>query len=153
LTYKIPRSVLVVIYCTDASDGVARALLIERADHPGFWQSVTGSLDSEDEPLLNTCQREVMEETGIHAPTSSFDDLQISNVYGIYPHWRKRYAPGVLENTEHVFSLRVPYSTAVRLAPLEHLSHQWLPLASAAMACFSWTNAKAIEMLQARLSS
>jgi dihydroneopterin triphosphate diphosphatase len=153
LIYKIPRSVLVVIYCTDASDGVARALLIERADHLGFWQSVTGSLESEDEPLLSTCQREVMEETGINAPTTAFDDMEISNVYSIYPHWRKRYAPGVLENKEHVFSLQVPYFTPVRLSPAEHLNHQWLPLTMAAMACFSWTNAKAIEMLHARLSS
>jgi dihydroneopterin triphosphate diphosphatase len=151
LIYKVPRSVLVVIYCTDASDGIARALLIERADHPGFWQSVTGSLDTDDEPLLSTCQREVMEETGITVPLEAFENMQISNVYSIYPHWRKRYAPGVVENTEHVFALRVPHQSPVQLAPAEHLSHQWLPLATAAMACFSWTNAKAIEMLNARL--
>ena len=41
--FKIPRSVLVVIH-TPALD----VLLIERADRPGLWQSVTGSLDAED---------------------------------------------------------------------------------------------------------
>ena len=40
-------------------------LLLERADAPGFWQSVTGSKDSADEPLVETCVREVAEETGI----------------------------------------------------------------------------------------
>ena len=38
---KIPESVLVVIH-TPALD----VLLIERADKPGFWQSVTGSKDA-----------------------------------------------------------------------------------------------------------
>ena len=58
--FKIPRSVLVVIH-TPALD----VLLIERADKPGYWQSVTGSLDAEDEPLVATAWREVAEETGI----------------------------------------------------------------------------------------
>ena len=57
---KIPESVLVVIY-TPALD----VLLIERADAPGFWQSVTGSKDAVDEPLASTAMREVAEETGI----------------------------------------------------------------------------------------
>ena len=39
--FKIPRSVLVVIH-TPALE----VLLIERADKPGYWQSVTGSLDA-----------------------------------------------------------------------------------------------------------
>jgi dihydroneopterin triphosphate diphosphatase len=155
--------VLVVIYCTDAPvDGVARnngefeakALLIERADHPGFWQSVTGSLDAEDEPLRTTCRREVEEETGIVAREEDFEDLELTNIYTIYSHWRKRYAPGVVENTEHVYALRVPFSTYasnIVLSPNEHLSYQWLPFEKAAMTCFSWTNAKALQHLQARL--
>ena len=43
---KIPESVLVVIHTAELS-----VLLIERADKPGFWQSVTGSKDRLDEPL------------------------------------------------------------------------------------------------------
>jgi dihydroneopterin triphosphate diphosphatase len=152
--------VLVVIYCTDAPasnapSGVeARALLIERADHPGFWQSVTGSLDTEDEPLLATCRREVEEETGIRVSEADFEDLELTHTYSIYPHWRKRYAPGVVENTEHVYALRVPfaiYANSIVLTPNEHLNYQWLPLAKAAMTCFSWTNSKALQRLQARL--
>jgi dihydroneopterin triphosphate diphosphatase len=145
--------VLVVIYCTDAPTAhgpEARALLIERADHPGFWQSVTGSLDAEDEPLRAACQREVAEETGITANQVDFQDLESTNVYTIYPHWRKRYAPGVVENTEHVYALRVPferYASSIVLAPKEHTNYQWLPLAQAAMTCFSWTNVQAIKRL------
>jgi dihydroneopterin triphosphate diphosphatase len=155
--------VLVVIYCTDApveggepskGEFEAKALLIERADHPGFWQSVTGSLDAEDEPLRATCRREVEEETGIVASEADFEDLELTNIYSIYPHWQKRYAPGVVENTEHVYALRVPFSTyasKIVLSPDEHLRYQWLPIEKAAMTCFSWTNAKAIKALQARL--
>ena len=40
-------------------------VIIESADKPGYWQSVTGSLDSEGEALDATARREVLEETGI----------------------------------------------------------------------------------------
>ena len=137
---KIPISVLVVIHQPDG-----RVLLIERADKPGFWQSVTGSLDREDEPLEATAWREVGEETGITAGTLL--DWQLSNVYEIYPVWRHRYAPGVTHNTEHVFGLTVPAGTPVTLNPREHLRHEWLPWREAADRCFSPSNAEAILQL------
>ena len=144
---KIPESVLVVIHtpCLDV-------LLIERADKPGFWQSVTGSKDSVDEPLVQTCVREVGEETGIHigsaaVPLSALRDWNLANVYEIYPVWRHRYAPGVARNTEHVFGLTVPAATPVRLSPREHLRFAWLPWREAADRCFSPSNAEAVLQL------
>ncbi len=137
---KIPVSVLVVIHQPDG-----RVLLIERADKPGFWQSVTGSLDRDDEPLEATARREVAEETGITQGTLL--DWQLSNVYEIYPVWRHRYAPGVTHNTEHVFGLTVPAGTAVTLNPREHLRFEWLPWREAADRCFSPSNAEAILQL------
>lgn len=142
--FKIPESVLVVIH-TPALD----VLLIERADRPGYWQSVTGSKDALDEPLHTTCQREVAEETGIvigspAVPLAALRDWQLANVYEIYPVWRHRYAPGVTHNTEHVFGLTVPAGTPVVLSPREHLQHQWLPWREAADRCFSPSNAEAI---------
>lgn len=137
---KIPISVLVVIH---RSDG--QVLLIERADRPGYWQSVTGSLDAEDEPLLDTAWREVGEETGI--TQGELRDWGFSNVYEIYPRWRHRYADGVTHNTEHVFGLTVAGDTAVTLNPREHLQYQWLPWREAADRCFSPSNAEAILML------
>ena len=99
---KIPESVLVVIHTPEL-----QVLLLERADHPGFWQSVTGSKDRADEPLELTCRREVLEETGLDARAEGFrlQDWALENRYEIYPHWRHRYAPGVTHNTEHVFGL------------------------------------------------
>ena len=108
--FKIPESVLVVIHTPQLD-----VLLIERADHPGFWQSVTGSRDEVDEPLMQTAQREVMEETGIATAPAQWRDWGLSNVYEIYPAWRHRYAPGVHLNTEHVFGLCVPNACTVTL--------------------------------------
>ena len=138
--WKIPVSVLVVIHQPDG-----QVLLIERADKPGYWQSVTGSVDREDEPLQVTARREVAEETGIE--TGTLRDWQLSNVYEIYPVWRHRYAPGVTHNTEHVFGLTVPAGTPVQLSPREHLQYLWLPWREAADRCFSPSNAEAILQL------
>lgn len=139
---KIPESVLVLIH-TPALE----VLLLERADHPGFWQSVTGSRDSPDEPLVQTAVREVLEETGIAADASALRDWAVANVYDIYPQWLHRYAPGVTRNTEHVFSLCVPRRTRVTLSPREHTACQWLPWLEAADQCFSASNAEAVLQL------
>ncbi len=138
--YKIPESVLVVIH-TPALE----VLMLERADRPGFWQSVTGSRDSLDEPFQDTARREVFEETGISG--GQLLDWQLSNIYAIYPVWRHRYAPGVTHNTEHVFGLTVPAGTAVQLSPREHLQYRWLPWREAADLCFSPSNAEAVLQL------
>lgn len=142
--YKIPESVLVVIHTPDL-----QVLMLERADRPGFWQSVTGSLDAVDEPLAETARREVLEETGIvvGADGGRLRDWGLINVYEIYPVWRHRYAPGVSHNTEHVFGLSVAAGCAVRLAPREHLQYRWLPWRAAADLCFSPSNAEAILQL------
>ena len=153
--YKIPESVLVVIH-TQALD----VLLLERADRPGFWQSVTGSKDTLQESLFATAVREVREETGIliggdaadavsTVPVGNLLDWQLSNVYEIYPVWRHRYAPGITHNTEHVFGLQVPRTIPVTLAPREHLNMLWLPYREAADRCFSASNAEAILQLPA----
>lgn len=142
--FKIPESVLVVIHTPDL-----RVLLIERADHPGYWQSVTGSKDSLDEPPAETARREVLEETGfdIAAVGGELRDWNLANVYEIYPQWRHRYAPGVTRNTEHVFGLQLPGALTPTLSAREHLSWVWLPWHEAADRCFSPSNAEAVLQL------
>jgi dihydroneopterin triphosphate diphosphatase len=145
--WKIPESVLVVIH-TPALD----VLLIRRADANDFWQSVTGSKDLADEPLMLTAAREVAEETGIQCGEGTplaprLVDWQLSNVYEIYPGWRARYEPGVTHNTEHLFGLCVPERLVPVLAPREHTDWKWLPYREAADACFSPSNAEAILLL------
>jgi dATP pyrophosphohydrolase len=147
--YKIPESVLVVIHTAEL-----HVLLIERADRPGYWQSVTGSLDAVDEPLATTAARELFEETGIVADGEriALRDWQLANIYEIYPVWRHRYAPGVTQNTEHVFSVQVPRDIPILLSPREHLQHVWLPYLDAADKCFSSSNAEAILQLPRQLA-
>lgn len=165
--YKIPESVLVVVHSPELE-----VLLIERADKPGYWQSVTGSKDTLEEELTETAIREVFEETGIQVvaganefdprstplqaptvPLSNLRDWQLSNIYEIYPMWGYRYAPGVKHNTEHVFGLQVPRTIPITLAPREHINHVWLPYLQAADKCFSPSNAEAILQLPRYLST
>lgn len=140
---KIPESVLVVIHTA-----ALEVLLLERADAPGFWQSVTGSKDFPDEDWAATARRELLEETGI--ADGELVDWGLQNRYEIYPRWRHRYAPGVTHNLERVFGLRLPAPRTPRLAPREHSAFVWLPWAEAADRCFSPSNAEAILQLPAR---
>jgi dATP pyrophosphohydrolase len=146
VAYKIPVSVLVVVYTPEFD-----VLLLERADRPGFWQSVTGS-QHEGETLEQTAVREVAEETGVDARRYRLADWGVRNDYEIYLEWRWRYAPGVTHNTEHVFGLTLPHSMEVRIASREHLAFMWLPWREAADKCFSWSNAQAIRNLPERVS-
>lgn len=136
---KQPVSVLVVIHTTDLD-----VLLLERAAHPGLWQSVTGSREGDESPP-QTAWREVGEETGI--ATGHLDDWRIANTYTIFPAWRHRYPSGVSENVEHVFGLCLPGRIAITPAPDEHRAWQWLPWQEAAERCFSWSNRDAIRLL------
>lgn len=141
---KIPVSTLVVIHTPDL-----QVLLLERADRPGFWQSVTGS-QHQGEALRDTAIREVAEETGLDAAKHDLRAWNLQNVFEIYPVWRHRYAPEVTHNTEHVFGLVVPAPVPVRLSPREHLRYEWLPWADAAGRVFSWSNRRAILALPER---
>ena len=145
--YKIPVSTLVVIHTRDLD-----VLLLERADRPGFWQSVTGSQDP-GETLRETAIREVGEETGLEADAHRLTDWHTQNIYEIFPIWRHRYPPDITHNTEHVFGLLVPRDANIRIAPREHLRFEWLPYEQAAMKCFSWTNREAILSLPQRLAT
>ncbi|MEQ1602883.1 MAG: dihydroneopterin triphosphate diphosphatase [Methylophilaceae bacterium] len=140
--YKIPISVLVVIYTTDL-----QVLLIERADKAGFWQSVTGSVEESDTSLRDTAIREVREETGLDASLYNLTDWQVVNEYEIYAHWRYRYAPGVTHNCEHLFGLELPAPVAIKLAPNEHVRYEWVDWREAAKRVFSWTNVDALRRL------
>ena len=140
-SYKTPISALVLIHTSDL-----QVLIMERADKAGFWQSVTGSIEGDETPLQASI-REVFEETGLDATKYNLQDWQASNVYEIYPHWRYRYAPGVIENTEHLFGLELPSPLPIKLAPDEHVRYEWVDWREAATRVFSWTNIDALKRL------
>lgn len=145
--FKRPVSVLVVIHTSELE-----ILLLERALHPDYWQSVTGSQEN-DESLAETAAREVREETGIIATTTDIIDWKTTNTFEIFEEWRHRYAPNVYHNQEHVFSLEVERHTPVLISPTEHIAYCWLDYRSAADKVFSWTNRDAILQLPHRLAA
>ena len=145
--FKIPHSVLVIMY-TPARE----TLLIERADYPGFWQSVTGSQD-DGESFAQTAARELLEETGFDAANfGGVTDLHYENVYCIYPRWRHRYPPQTTHNRERCFAVRLPEKLAPKLAPREHVAFEWMPIERAAERVTSWSNAAALRSLAARFA-
>jgi dihydroneopterin triphosphate diphosphatase len=133
--YKRPESVLVIV-CTMTSE----ALMLQRVEPPDFWQSVTGSLRW-DETTAVAARRELREETGIDL--EPFDCRQ-SNRFPILPAWRRRYAPDVMTNVEHVFRVVRPVRPAVTLNPREHSRYRWLPREEAAGLASSWTDREAL---------
>jgi dihydroneopterin triphosphate diphosphatase len=142
MSRKLPVSVLVLVHTAERE-----VLLLERAAGAGFWQSVTGSLDRLDEPLAAAAAREVLEETGIDAAAGRLERWNVVYTFEIYPQWRHRFAPGVVQNVEHVFALALAARAPVRIAPEEHVAFTWLPWREAAAKCFSWSNRDAIVML------
>ena len=129
--YKIPVSVLVVIHTRDLD-----VLLLERADRPAFWQSVTGSQHDEGEMLRDTAIRETKEETGLDAADHVLIDWRKQNEFEIFPIWRRRYAPGITRNTEHVFGLTLPRQTPITIAPREHYNMRGCPGRRRPKKCF-----------------
>jgi dATP pyrophosphohydrolase len=142
--FKTPISALVLIHTVDL-----QVLIMERADKPGYWQSVTGSLEQAETPL-QTAIREVQEETGLDAAKYTLQDWHASNIYEIYPHWRHRYAPEVTHNTEHLFGLLLPEPLPIKMAPDEHVQYEWVDWREAAKRVFSWTNVDALSKLGER---
>ena len=142
--FKTPISALILIYTTDL-----QVLIMERADKAGYWQSVTGSLEVGETPL-HAAVREVCEETGLEATQYNLQDWKMSNVYEIYEHWRHRYAPGVIHNTEHLFALELPKTLPIKLTPDEHVRYEWVDWREAAKRVFSWTNVEALRKLGER---
>ena len=131
---------MIVIY-TEAGE----FLLLERCRPPGFWQSVTGSLEW-GELADAAARREVTEETGI--TQGVLVNLQWTQVYEILPAFGKVYAPGVTLNLEHAFSLRLPGRVPVTLSASEHVRFRWVPDSEAVEAASSSTNRAVIEELR-----
>ena len=90
MKFKLPVSVLVLVHTVQRE-----VLLLERALRPGYWQSVTGSLDTMDELLERAAAREVREETGIDAARGRLERWNVVYTFEIYKQWRHRFAPGV----------------------------------------------------------
>ncbi len=140
MTYKLPQSVLVVIYAAST----ARVLMLQRCDDNTFWQSVTGSIEPGETPM-QAAVREIKEELSIDiiGEGLQLDNLQRCIEFEIFPQFRHRYAPGVTHNQEHWFRLVLPDEFQVILS--EHLTARWMTKLDAISIARSWSNLQAIE--------
>lgn len=138
MAYRRAESALVVIYSHQG-----QVLLLQRADYPDFWQSVTGTLEQGESPEA-CARREVAEETGFQYQHGHLINRHQVNRYAIYPHWRHKYAPGDDYNQEHVFEFVVSSCLNVSLQPREHINYQWVEAKEAASRVFSPSNREAI---------
>jgi dihydroneopterin triphosphate diphosphatase len=138
--FRRPESVLIVIH----TEG-GQFLLLERRRPPGFWQSVTGSMEW-GETADAAARREVIEETGIRQGV--LVNLQWTQVYEILPAFGKVYAPGITQNLEHAFSLRLRDRVPVVLSDAEHAQFRWVAAADAMEAASSSTNRAVIAELR-----
>ena len=137
---KRPESVLVVVYTA-----TGEVLQLRRREPADFWQSITGSLNPGESPMV-AARRELREETGL-AADADLTDTGVINRYPIHPAWRHRYAAGVRENVEHVFTLALPARATISISRDEHLDYAWLPYAEAAARAGSATDRAAILAL------
>ena len=140
LTYKNNQSVLVVIY----AESTNRVLMLQRQDDSTFWQSVTGTLETNETPR-ETAIREVWEEIGlkIEENSTALFDCKESIEFEIFPHFRYKYAPNVTHCHEHWFLLAVEQEFEPILS--EHLAYQWVFPEQAIQMTKSPNNAEAIK--------
>jgi dihydroneopterin triphosphate diphosphatase len=131
---------LIVIYTAGGE-----FLLLERRRPPGFWQSVTGSLEW-GETADSAARRELLEETGI--TQGRLCNLQWTQVYEILPSFGKKYAPGITRNLEHAFALKLPERVPVSLSDSEHVRYRWANAAGAIATVSSSTNRAVIANLR-----
>jgi len=133
--------VLVVIYSADG-----QALLLRRVQPFDFWQSVTGSLQH-DEDHAAAARRELFEETGLREE-GELVYSGMSRQYVIDPRWRHKFEPDAVENVEFEWHFRVPAPVPVKICAREHSEFRWLPIAEAAALVWSWTNRDALSGLR-----
>ena len=135
-----PLSVLVVVVTDDG-----HALLLRRAQPFDFWQSVTGSLQT-DETHAQAARRELHEETGL-SDEGVLHYSGVSRQFVIDPRWRDKFATGSVENVEFEWHYHLPEKVDIKICHDEHSEYCWLPVAAAAERVWSWTNRDALNGL------
>lgn len=148
LLYKNPFSVLVAVYAQNSG----RVLMLQRKDDPDFWQSITGTIETGEQPK-QAAIREVKEEIGVDilAQNLPLFDCHHKVNFEIFPQFRHKYAPHITHCEEHWFLL--PLKEEIKPILTEHLDYRWLPASQAKALTKSWNNRAIIEKYQEHFKS
>ena len=138
--YKNPNSILLIIFTKNF-----KVLLLRKNSTKELWQSVTGSMELDENPY-ETALRELKEETGISKQRSDLISYNKSYKFMIYSEWINRYKEPTYSNKEYIFSLKLNDIVSVKLSR-EHSNYEWVDLNEAVYMVFSWTNKAALKTL------
>ena len=138
--YKNPNSILLIIFTKNF-----KVLLLRKNSTKELWQSVTGSMELDENPY-ETALRELKEETGISKQRSDLIFYNKSHKFMIYSEWIDRYKESTYSNKEYIFSLKLNDIVSVKLSR-EHSNYEWVDLNEAICMVFSWTNKAALKTL------
>ena len=138
--YKNPNSILLVIFTKKF-----KVLLLKKNTTRELWQSVTGSIELNEDPH-ETALRELKEETGISKQKSDLVFDNKSHKFMIYSEWIDRYEKSTYSNKEYIFSLKLNNEVSIKLSS-EHSNYKWVDLHEAIHRVFSWTNKAALKAI------
>ena len=132
------RLVKVVVH-----DGDRVLLLHRRPERGGFWQPISGTIETDESPLA-TARREMIEETGHAAEPESLDLTQSFLIESQY--LESRY-PAPIIASEVVFHAQLDSRLPIRIDPLEHDRWGWFSRVEA-LQRIKWTDDReALEKL------
>ena len=117
--YKNPNSILLIIFTKKF-----KVLLLRKNSTKELWQSVTGSMELDENPY-DTALRELKEETGINKQRSDLIFDNKSHKFMIYSEWIDRYKESTYSNKEYIFSLKLNDEVSVKLSR-EHSNYKWV---------------------------
>ena len=138
--YKNPNSILLIIFTKKF-----KVLLLRKNSTKELWQSVTGSMELDENPY-ETALRELKEETGINKQISDLIFDNKSHKFMIYSEWIDRYKESIYSNKEYIFGLKLDSEVSVTLSS-EHSNYKWVDLNEAIHLVFSWTNKAALKAI------
>jgi dihydroneopterin triphosphate diphosphatase len=150
MIHKVPHSVQLVVFARASNE--IKYLLLRRLERDGgFWQTLTGALES-GETDLHAAVRELREETGLIATPEQFIDLRLINRFRIAPQWRPKYAPDVTHNEEVCFAFESNESE-IAIDCSEHDAWLWTDYETALGMLYWESSKRALARAHSRLES